>query len=129
MQPPPPSGRAFTRLYYATAALLLVALACLPVLKPLSFALLGFEQGLIEAYTPEAFQAYRATAPLRRGFSYGVGVLATAVLVLSAAALVLRRRGRLAMPWPVPAALALVAVLAAALVFVALITPRVVLCC
>jgi len=126
---PPPPGRAFRRLYYAAAALLLAALACLPVLVPLSFALLGFEPGLRDAYTPESFQAFRATAPLRRGFGYGVAALAAAVLALSAAALVLRRRGYLAMPWALPVAGGLVALLAAALVFVALAVPHVVLCC
>ena len=129
MHPPPRPGRIFTRLYYATVLLLLTALACLPVLVPLSFALLGFEPGLRDAYTPEAFQAFRATAPLRRGFGYGVVVLAAAVLALSAAAMVLRRRARLAMPWAVPALAILVAVCATALVAVALAVPRVVLCC
>jgi hypothetical protein len=129
MHSPPPPGRTFTRLYYGTAALLLVAFACLPMLEPLSFALLGFEPGLHEAYTPESFQAHRATAPLRRGFGYGVVVLATAVVALSAAALVLRRRGRLAMPWPVPAVVAIVAAVAGTLVFAGLAAPSVVLCC
>ena len=127
--PPSRLGRAFTRLYYAAVLLLLAALACLPVLVPLSFALLGFEPDLRDAYTPEAFQAFRATAPLRRGFGYGVAALAVAVLALSATALVLRRRGRLTLPWVVPAAAILVAVCAAALVAVALAMPHVVLCC
>ena len=129
MHPPTPRGRGFTRLYYWAVVLLLAALACVPVLVPLSFALLGFEQGLRDAYTPESFQAFRATAPLRRGFLYGVGLLAVTVLALSVAAIVLRRRGRLAMPWAVPVAAILVAACAALLMAYALVIPQVVLCC
>ena len=130
MNSPPPPRRTFTRLYYTTAALLLAALACLPVLVPLSYALFGFEPGVRGTNTPEAFDAARATAPFRRGFVYGVSVVAVAVLTLSAAVPVLRRRGRRDLPRAVPVAVtALAAILALAFAFVALVAPHPVLCC
>ena len=120
--------RAFERLYYTILILFAAALAITPVVVQLSFALLGFDQSLREAYSVESFQAWRATAPLRRGFGYGLVGTAVVLIALSIAALVLRVRRRRGIPWMVSAAAICVASVVGLLMFVGLITPTGICC-
>ena len=127
--PPAASRRTFRRVYHTMLAVFTGAVLCLPVLIPVSYWLLGFDPAVAHEYTVESFQAVRATAPLRRGFMYALFALGLVVLVLSAAALVRWLRGKRDVH-PLVASGTLIA--AAALVFVlfaAMITPTVVLCC
>jgi hypothetical protein len=75
----------------------------------LSYALLGFEQSLIESDSFEAFQAGLATARFRRRFGRRLLVLCATLLGMSLVALVLRWRRRITTPWPVPIIVALAA--------------------
>jgi hypothetical protein len=126
--PPGTSLRAFKRVYYSAVALSLAASACLPVVVPLSFPVLGFDPSVRNADTVESFQAYRVTAPFRRGFGYGVILLAGIVVAVSMAALILRVRRKIDIPWGIPIGAMRVAVLVAVLVFAGLMAP-VGICC
>ena len=91
--------RTFTRVYFAVAALTLVACTCLPWLVPLSYRLLGFEPELAYADGAAAIQAHAATASLRRDFIFGVLLLALCLIALSIAGLILRARRRTDLSW------------------------------
>jgi hypothetical protein len=115
--------RTFGRVYYAVAGVTLAAVTCLPALVPISFRVLGFDPRLAHAGTAESFHAYRATAPLRRGFAYGVLMVALSLIALSIVALILRARRRTDLPWAVLAVTTVGAAAAAALVVAGLLAP------
>lgn len=120
--------RFFRLVYYTVAAATLAAAACLPVLVPLSLRVLGFDPQLEHASTAASFHAYRATAPLRRGFGYGVLVLALGLVALSIAALILRCRRRTDLPWLVLMVTTIGGAVVAGLVLVSLLAPSGICC-
>lgn len=119
----------FRRVYIIMCVALTAATLCLPVLIPVTFRLLGYDPALEDAYTPESFQAFRATGPLRRGFLYTILVLALIVSGVSVMALVRRLRGTRDVHLLVAAGTLIAGLALAFMLFVALITPTPVLCC